>query len=331
MITKLPPKAPSFPRTFAVSPLVSASRFVCLIAGLLAVIAHAEAVAQDQAAPTQATPAIPAASSPAKSAKPDPAQAKQAQTLLKQAHAALLSRRTIRADVLELATLSEPPLRMTGTYVSAGLKLRLDYQVRLPGNVEGSLLTVCDGERLWSLMKLPESQQVTRRDVRQILAAAERYQGNPERAASVDLALGGLPALLTSLQRSMSFDAVKEDTLDEQPVWILNGRWNSQLATELGGDATKPNYPEHIPDGVRVSLVKDSLFPARLLYVKRREVGLRPLLDLRFRNVVVDGPVTDEEFRFTPPEATEPQDVTRQYIEQLFPESAQIDEAPARP
>ncbi len=240
---------------------------------------------------------------------------------MKQAHAQLLSRRTIRAELVEVATLTEPPLRMTGRYVSAGLKLRLEYQVQLAGGVSGSLVEVCDGERLWSLMQLPGSQRVTRRDVRQILVAAEKARMRPDRAAAVDLALGGLPALITSLQRNMNFESVKEDTLDDQPVLVLTGRWTKELAQQLGGDAKSPQYPEHIPDACRLTLGADSLFPVRLSYFKRQDQGLRMLLDLRFRDVVLEGPIDDNEFRFTPPDATEPEDVTREYIDQLFPEA----------
>ncbi|OYW15575.1 MAG: hypothetical protein B7Z55_14980 [Planctomycetales bacterium 12-60-4] len=234
--------------------------------------------------------------------KPEAASAARAQELIKQAHAQLLSRRSIRAELTEVATLTEPPLHMTGRYVSAGLKLRLEYQVQLAGGVTGSLTEVCDGERLWSLMQLPGSQRVTRRDVRQILVAAERAKTQPNRAAAVDLALGGLPALITSLQRSMSFEDVKDDQLDGQPVLLLTGRWTTELAKQLGGDAQSPRFPDHIPDACRLTLAADNLFPLRLSYFKRQEKGLRMLLDLRFRNITLDGPVDENEFRFTPPE-----------------------------
>lgn len=263
----------------------------------------------------------------ASGSKPDAASAEKAQALVKQAHAQLLTRRTIQADVVEVATLTEPPLRMTGRYVASGLKLRLEYQVQLSGGVSGSLVEVCDGERLWSLMQLPGSQRVTRRDVRQILVAAEKARMRPDRAAAVDLALGGLPALITSLQRSMNFESVKEDTLEDQPVLVLTGRWTKELAQQLGGDAKSPQFPQHIPDACRLTLAADTLFPVRLSYFKRQEKGMRMLLDLRFQNVMLDGMVAESEFRFTPPDDTEPEDVTREYIEQLFPESAEPGDA----
>jgi len=251
------------------------------------------------------------------------AAVQQASDLLKRSHAQLISHQSLRADVQELAHLTSPPLQMTGTYLSAGIKLRLEYRVKLAGGVEGELLEVCDGERLWSLLELPNSRKVTRRDVRQILAAAERAQGRPDRAAAVDLALGGLPGLLTSLQRSLEFDSVKEEMFEDQPVLTLTGRWNPQLAQQLGGDAQQPRFPPHIPEAARLSLAKETLVPVRLAYLKRTEQGVRLLLDLRFRNIVLDGPVSDKDFDFTPPEGVEPEDITRDYLRQLFPEQAE--------
>ncbi|MBI1345703.1 hypothetical protein GC163_05380 [bacterium] len=257
--------------------------------------------------------------------KPAPNQAeaaRQASELLKQAHAQMISQSSVRAEVLELAHLTTPPLQMTGTYLSAGIKLRLEYQVKLPGGQSGKLLEVCDGERLWSYLQLPDSSKVTRRDVRQILSAAERADGRSDRAAAVDLALGGLAGLLTSLQRSLVFDAVKEETADDVPVVTLVGRWNAELSQQLGGDARQPRFPAHIPDAVRLSLAKDTLFPVRLAYLKRSDNGVKLLLDLRFRNIMLGGAVSDSEFDFVPPEGIEPEDVTRDYLKQLFPEQS---------
>lgn len=269
-----------------------------------------------------------ATSSPSNPADKPATAVPQAAEILRRAQAQIVTHQSIRAEVQELAHLTTPPLQMTGNYLSAGIKLRLDYHVKLAGGVEGELLEVCDGERLWSFLNLPTSRKVTRRDVRQILAAVERAQGNPDRAAAVDLALGGLPGLLTSLQRSMVFDSVKEELLDEAPVYTLTGKWNAQLSEQLGGDPNQPRLPPHIPDAARISLAKESLMPVRLAYLKRTEEGVKLLLDLRFRNIVLDGPVNDSEFDFTPPEGIDPEDVTRDYLRQLFPEQS-ASESPA--
>jgi hypothetical protein len=250
--------------------------------------------------------------------KPNPAA-----DYVRRAHLALVARQTIQADIDEVVNLSDPPFRMTGSYASAGLRTRLSYTVKLSGGASGSLLEVCDGERLWSVTELPGSTRVTRRDVRQILAAVESAKARPDRAAAVDLALGGLPALLASLQRSMQFDALKEETSDGRKLVVIQARWKPDIVKRLGGDASGNNLPAHIPDIARIYFAADTAFPEEVLYLKKnddaKKVTYRKLLDLRFQNVRLDEPVDDKAFEFTPPNNVEPEDVTRQYLEQLFP------------
>lgn len=240
---------------------------------------------------------------------------------LKSAQQAIGKYRSIRAEVVELISLTDPPFKLTGTYLAAGLKLRLNYQSKVPSGATGSMTEVCDGERLWSLTELPGSKRVTRRDIRQILAAVESSRMKPERAAAVDLALGGLPALLSSLQRTMTFDAMKRDADGGREVVILQGKWNEEWQGKLG--MKNGELPAHLPEAVRVYFAADTQFPERILYLKLQpNKKFKPLLDLQFRNVVLDGPVDDREFDFTPPENVEPEDVTRQYLDQLFPSEA---------
>jgi hypothetical protein len=252
----------------------------------------------------------------------DPAPATpNATELLATAHQRLLSHSHIRAELHEVVAIKHPPFRMSGSYVSAGLKLRLNLNVKLPGGVQGALLEVCDGERLWSVTELPGSTRVTRRDVRQLLAAMDQAKGRPDRAAAIDLALGGLPALLTSLSRTMQFQSVKAETRSDREFWMVSGKWRAEFLRQLTGSDDKTPLPTHIPDAVRVYLAQDTLFPEQIVYLKQLSdgEGYRPLLELKLTNVVLNGPVDSREFEFTPPANVEPEDVTRQYIEQLFP------------
>lgn len=248
---------------------------------------------------------------------------------LRQAHLGLLSRQSIQAEIYELVHLTDPPFHMTGTYASSGLRTRLSYTVKLSSGASGSLLEVCDGERLWSVTDVPKLKRVTRRDVRQILAAAEQARSRPDRALAADLALGGLPALLASLQHSMDFDAMKEDTSHGRTYTLIQGRWKPEWRKKLGGE----QLPPHVPDLVRVYFAADNQFPERFLYLKKAEDKnyYRPLVDLQFRKVVLDAPLDEKLFEFTPPENVEPEDVTRQYLDQLFPPENKAKDAGSTP
>lgn len=252
----------------------------------------------------------------------DPAPANpDAAELMIAAHQRMLSHTHIRADLQEVVAIKQPPFKMAGSYVSEGLKLRLSFEVKLPDGAKGSLLEVCDGERLWSVMELPGSTRVTRRDVRQILAAMDQAKGRPDRAAAIDLALGGLPALLTSLSRSMQFQSVKGEMLSEREYWKVSGKWRPEILSQLTGGDSKAKLPAYIPDAVRVYLAKDTLFPERIEYLKQDPDSeeWQPLLELRLMNVALNGPANAREFEFSPPESVQPEDVTRQYLDQLFP------------
>lgn len=279
------------------------------------------------------------AKSPQQVAQADPPAAKNApakpggnpaDAYLSQAQRTLAARQSVRADLLEIVSLGDPPFRMLGSYVGAGLKLRLEFSVKLPGGAQGSLLEVSDGERLWSQLELPGSKRVTRRDVRQILAALEDARLQPGRAPAANLALGGLPALLASLQRSMQFDALKEETLDGHAVVVLQGRWKNDILARFGATPEAGELPPQVPDLVRIYFAADTQFPEKLLYLKRlpEKKSYRPLVELQFRNVVLDGPLDEREFDFTPPDNIEPEDITRQYIEQLLPPQKPADAKP---
>ncbi|GIX03285.1 MAG: hypothetical protein KatS3mg113_0291 [Planctomycetaceae bacterium] len=244
-----------------------------------------------------------------------------AEEYLRQARLSLQQRQSVRAEVKELVHLSDPPFHLKGLYFSSGNKMRMFFEVKLPGGTTGSLLEVCDGDRLWSEIALPRQKKVTRRDLRQILEAIETHRERPEAAINVDLALGGLPGLLASVARNMTFHVLKDDTLEGRPVIYIEGTWKPEWRQRFGAQTPEDRLPETIPDRLRIFFNPDTSFPERLLYLKRlpdRE-AFRPLLDLQFRNVELDEPVNDTLFEYTPPQGITPIDVTKQYLEQLFP------------
>jgi hypothetical protein len=64
---------------------------------------------------------------------------------------------------------------------------------------------------------------------------------------------------------------------------------------------------------------RDTLFPRRILYLKRHPVRdfSRPMLTLDFVNVLLDAPVDELAFHFEPPEGIVPNDITELYLKQL--------------
>lgn len=236
-----------------------------------------------------------------------------AQATFQKALAAFAEHQSVEATLVESILISEQPLKMTGRYLEQKEKSRLELQIKLTGNAEGSLLEVVDGDVLWNQTTIGESRQVTLRNLKQISAALAEL---PVQTASngLDLGLGGLSGLMRSLERTMDFSQQRTDG----EFIIVQGRWKSEfLANWQTGDSKE--LPQYVPDTLRISFDGQTLFPRRLLYLKRvpDKDALRPFVKLEFQNVKLDGEIDEAEFEFTPPEDIVPDDVTTVYIDQL--------------
>lgn len=262
---------------------------------------------------------------------------------LKRSRDQMLRYSSIRARIVEQVTLAEKSYRAEGRYLQLALKPG-DWQMRMElamkvGESEGSLLEVCNGTVLWTLTQIdagaggkkkdPKNREVmlTRRNVQQILDAARKTGDFSEQTESdllTSMGLGGLPALLTSLEQDMKLGSVKEETLRDRPVLVISGTWSEPVAARMrrpGPGGSPGLLPPTVPDQVRIYLDKETGFPYRLLYLKKspnRDV-LKPMLVLDFRDVVLNEPIPASEFDYTPPQDVQSQDVTTQIIEGFAP------------
>lgn len=250
----------------------------------------------------------------------DPAAAKGATEAFKKLHDALYSRTSIRADIEQSASIGAQQFQVSGHYLSSGQKLRLEYTIEPGQGVSGSLLEVCDGKDLWSLMTVGETKRVTHRDVQQIKSAVSANRNVPDVVLTAELGLGGLTALLASLERTMVFDAMKEESGDEGARTVIQGHWKPEIVARW--PRTKDDLlPLYIPDLVRIWIDPQAMFPTRIVYIKRQiekeKKVYRPLVSLKFTNVEFDAPVNDELFTFEPPEGVVPEDITRQFLDRM--------------
>lgn len=239
-----------------------------------------------------------------------------AQPFFDKAVAAIQARKSIQATLVEQVFIGDHPMRMTGHYFSRGDQIRLELQVRLGGNSRGSLLEVCDGDILWNLTEIAGNKQVTLRNLKQIQAAmAEQPVATTWKT---ELGLGGIPGLMNSLERTMQFQEAREKGEGASRTVVLLGKWNKETAAKW----QRPNdkeLPPYIPDQLRIYFDPETLFPHRLIYLKRdsEKKIYRSLVRLDFQDVQLDGEVDEALFQFTPPEDLVPDDITQQYIAQF--------------
>ena len=261
------------------------------------------------------------------------AKASAASEFLQRVRQELPKHQSIKADLAQNVALGDQQFKITGQYLSAGLKLRLMYTVIPDQGAQGEMLEVCDGKELWTMMTLPGSKmspgsksppgtrRITHRNIQQIRAAvAAQSRTAPDSVVNLDLGMGGITALLASLQTSMEFDAMKEVESEGHSRTILQGRWKKEILKQFPKDK-EDALPAYIPDLVRLYVDTQTLFPEKLLYLKKvpTKKTFKSLVSLEFRNVEFDVPVDEKEFVMVPEDndVNDVEDVTKQYLDRL--------------
>lgn len=252
--------------------------------------------------------------------KPDDSKPSPAKEFFERIRQELPNHQSIKAKMEQVVSIGDQNFKVDGEYLSAGKKLKLAYTVVPDQGIHGKMLEVCDGKELWTLQELPESKRVTRRNIQQILSAAVTASKRdvPEANANVELGLGGLVALFASLERTMVFDAIKQDEADGHPQTIIQGRWKKEILQRYPKDK-EDSLPIFIPDLVRIYVNTQTLFPEKLLYLKKnsQKKTFRPLVSLEFQNIEFDVPVDDKDFVFKIPDGVVPEDITKQYLDRM--------------
>jgi hypothetical protein len=250
--------------------------------------------------------------------------------------------RTIQAEIFQSVSIGDQQFKIEGHYTSAlpttggdhdVNRLRLIYRVIPTQGIHAQILEICDGKELWTELQLPDSKQtnsdskrVTRRNVQEILSAATtaNKQNIPDTTLNVELGLGGVSALIASLERTMTFDAMKEESADGHSRTIIQGHWKKEIAARFPKDKEN-NLPAFVPDLVRLHVNNDTLFPEKLYYLKKQpqKKTFKALLSLEFTKVEFDIPVDDAIFVYNVPSDITPETVTKLYVDRLLAPSAE--------
>lgn len=251
---------------------------------------------------------------------------------LEKARSKLIAYDSIQAKIRQRVTLgvemNQRSFTATGTYLQGpDLKLRLQFQLEV-GKTKGSLLEVCDGQVLWARYLIGDSVRITRRDVREILKAAATSSNVSENLLIAELGLGGLPALTASLERSIDFNQVTRETIDDREFTVIEGGWKPEYRKRWT-DPKNPDgpLPAQIPDRARLYLDEND-FPLRIVYLKKhpnRDV-MMPMVSIEFEDVVLNGRVSPDEFSYVPPAKPVPQDVTEAF-KAMLKQSAELKKA----
>jgi hypothetical protein len=209
--------------------------------------------------------------------------------------------------------------------------MRLELSLKV-GDSEGALLEVCDGDVLWTSTQIEagrkasqkgkKDQSLVRRNVTEILSAARKRGDQSEARLIAELGLGGLPGILAAMEQDMQFSGMKNDTLRDRPVVIIQGTWTEAFAARFqnpqqrGASALLPAF---VPDSVWVYIDRESGFPHRIMYRKKlpNRDAQRAMLTFDFLDVALNQPIDNSEFAYEPPTGITPVELTEYYLKRL--------------
>ncbi len=344
------------PQSFTVLPWLAAATNRLALASALMVPIPASLADESQppADPAPSVATTPAAEQLPVDASPDPA-AQPGDELLTQVRAKLEGLESLKCELHQTAMISGMKLSALGRYTEAsGNRVHLQYLI-VPlssaksddakilamdaeplvideADSRGILTQVSDGEVLHTSWKNGKTVRITRRSIRDILAAALTSSNYDPKNAAMDLGIGGLRGLISRLQSSMEFAPVKSVKVGERDFLEVTGRWNPHVRTDVfklpEGTVTIPQL--QIPEYVRIFVDAQTLLPRRIQYLKRSidptQNAVRPMITLDLRNLVLNEPVEDQLFAFQAPGNTPEEDQTAQIIQAI----QQSDKSPAQ-
>jgi hypothetical protein len=333
-----PQRQPAFPR------LASITGLACLAAMLVAFLSAG--IADESLSPSPTAADEPAAGSQNQASPEESAKLPTADEILTQVRAKLEGLASLRCDLQQTALISGIKLTAFGKYVEAsGNRVHLEYFIFPMANVRaddakalaldapapelneadnrGVLTQVSDGSVLYTSWKNGDTQRVTRRNIRDILAAAAATTTYDPQRAAMDLGVGGLRGLISRLQTTMEFAVVKTVSIGDRNFLEVTGRWNEKVRKDVfrlpEGSIVDPR--PHVPEYVRVYVDSQTMLPRRIQFLKRSMDAtakmVRPLLTLDLRNLVVNEAVDDQVFTFQAPEKIQEEDLTEQVIQQI--------------
>ncbi len=266
--------------------------------------------------------------------------------LLNQVRSKLQSLDSLKCDLHQTVTMAGMTLHATGTYAEAsGNRVHVEFRIfpsqpavkddvkqlaidaepaaLAPETSRGELTQVSDGTVLFTLWKNGTNVRVTRRNLRDIMAAATLVSGYDTDHVAMDLGVGGMRGLISRIESLMEFAPVQKKKVGETDFYVVRGRWNAKTRKEifqLPDDVIADPRP-HVPEYVLFFIDAKTLLPRRIEYRKRAPDPAqkfdRPMVTLDLRNVVLNETLPDDMFEFAAPEGVKEEDITEQTIQSI--------------
>lgn len=300
---------------------------------LLILIAGGVRLAQAWQEPAATTSAAESTSTP--TANPAPVEDPAAVNLLRESRQRLFDAPSLRATIKQRASFGGYQFTATGHYLAAkDFKYRLEYTTNL-GQMQGQFVEVCDGQVIHTrriitkteLNSQPLVREQSRRDLQPILRATRRHNDIPEVLQAAEVGLGGLPAVLASLERCMTFDAVREDDIEGQAVTIIRGSWKTERREELliALGPLAGQLAGMMPDQVRVAFDRQTQLPRQIMYLQiasAERKTFRPMLVVDILDPEIGIAVSEQNFTLPTAPGLQEKDETESFLKLIAGASA---------
>jgi hypothetical protein len=235
----------------------------------------------------------------------------------------------------------------TGLYLQQGAGEERRFRLELKTAIGQELITfqqICDGKYLWQYQDAFDKPKqsptdrttISRLDLRKLRQAFEDLGQNFQPDLTGQLAVGGLPKLLSGLQSSFRFSRIEAGQLETLPVWVAAGSWQpdaiAAVSPELASQVAKEQplnlklLPPQLPEQVWLYVGQDDFFPYRIEYRRRFATQGRggdpahteppPMVTVEFYEVRLNAPINPREFDYQPGDA-DVVDTTATYIKNL--------------
>jgi hypothetical protein len=205
-----------------------------------------------------------------------------------------------------------------GTYAQSDVggrrRVRLELDLSVGENLRAEFLQVSDGDVMWVRKRLPEKETLER-------LRLQRLRKELSADATVDpriqIAEGGLSRLLFAMNEAFAFGPPRQDTLEGEPVWVVEGLWKPEkLAARYPAIAESlslkkvvslASLPERTPTGARLYLRRNDplkYFPHRVEFTRQEtshpQSASRTLLQYDLFEVREPATIDDALFNFDP-------------------------------
>jgi hypothetical protein len=258
--------------------------------------------------------------------------AQYAASVLQNCRANLRDDKTYQADIDEQVHIGGRAFSAKGKYwKGTGLRSRLELNMVIGEGkdaMKAHLLQVCDGEVLMTEQVMGKKKLFTRRNVKQILAAAAGASPVPRNELVSEFGLGGMNGLIASLQRTMVFDSRTSIPTKGKLAVQIEGTWNNEYMTHWVNWSRQTGlkgFPAHVPERVRV-LVDSDFYVRKIEYLHRGADGKSfvPLVSLSFRNIQLNRKLDDQKlFQYVSEPGVYVDDTTARYIQMFQPRPAE--------